>query len=114
MRRWKRENREEARAQNRLRRDRIRRGSDSSLTPKALAALLRSARGRCVYCAERAQVTTDHFVPVARGGQTTASNVVAACARCNTNKNAREPHQWVLETHGVVALAAAKAFMRRR
>ena len=37
----------------------------------------------------------DHVVPYSRGGQNVLSNLVYACARCNGNKGAKLPEEWV-------------------
>ncbi|KIU48394.1 HNH endonuclease [Bradyrhizobium elkanii] len=46
-------------------------------------------RFRCQYCGEqqlRGELTFDHVVPRADGGQTSWSNIVAACSPCNARK----------------------------
>lgn len=49
---------------------------------------------KCLYCGVRIGLlepaTMDHVVPLARGGNHTASNIVAACSRCNSRKGARD------------------------
>ena len=52
-------------------------------------------RFRCQYCGSPDDLTFDHVVPRARGGQTTWENVVTACSPCNLRKGAksvREAH----------------------
>ena len=47
----------------------------------------------CQYCGGSEDLTFDHLVPRSRGGLTTWSNVVTACARCNLakgNKSCRD------------------------
>ena len=49
-------------------------------------------RFRCQYCGEqhlRGELTFDHVVPRADGGQTSWTNIVAACSPCNTRKARR-------------------------
>jgi 5-methylcytosine-specific restriction endonuclease McrA len=49
---------------------------------------------RCQYCGKRPpteDLTFDHVVPVARGGQKRWDNIVAACFRCNHRKGGRTP-----------------------
>lgn len=49
---------------------------------------------RCAYCGENNANTTDHVMPVSRGGdKTSLLNVVAACAPCNILKAARTPEE---------------------
>ena len=40
----------------------------------------------CQYCGSAQDLTFDHLIPRARGGQTTWENVVTACAPCNLRK----------------------------
>jgi 5-methylcytosine-specific restriction endonuclease McrA len=51
-----------------------------------------SAEGtRCAYCFGVCQkVTIDHVVPISKGGDHTASNVVPACKSCNSSKGVKE------------------------
>ena len=51
--------------------------------------LLQQTGYRCGYCAcelTRQTVTRDHIVPMAHGGRTTDSNLIAACRDCNQRK----------------------------
>jgi 5-methylcytosine-specific restriction endonuclease McrA len=43
-------------------------------------------RFECQYCGADEDLTFDHLVPRSRGGHTTWTNVVAACAPCNLKK----------------------------
>lgn len=50
----------------------------------------------CQYCGcqpGRAELTLDHVIPRAQGGQTSWENVVAACRACNAHKADRTPEQ---------------------
>ncbi|MEV0339313.1 HNH endonuclease [Nocardia sp. NPDC050713] len=57
-----------------------------------LAAVLRRDAHRCGYCAGWAR-TVDHIRPRSRGGPNTWSNLIAACAPCNTLKADRTPEE---------------------
>jgi 5-methylcytosine-specific restriction endonuclease McrA len=47
---------------------------------------------RCVYCGKKfTRLTQDHIIPLVRGGEHTASNIVPACRRCNSAKNDGAP-----------------------
>jgi len=46
-------------------------------------------RFRCQYCGSPDDLTFDHLIPRAKGGQTTWDNVVTACAPCNLRKGAK-------------------------
>ena len=49
-------------------------------------------RFECQYCGSGEDLTFDHVVPRSRGGRTTWSNVVTACAACNLLKGGRLAH----------------------
>ncbi|QJD49868.1 HNH endonuclease [Microbacterium phage AvGardian] len=57
-------------------------------------------RWRCVYCGRGAGMVVDHFVPTAAGGEDTVWNLVPACDRCNSSKQAHDPNAW-MEVAGV-------------
>ncbi|KAK1393205.1 HNHc domain-containing protein [Heracleum sosnowskyi] len=40
----------------------------------------------CQYCSSSENLTIDHVVPIARGGEWTWENLVTACSRCNNRK----------------------------
>ncbi|GAV72695.1 HNH domain-containing protein [Cephalotus follicularis] len=40
----------------------------------------------CQYCSSRENLTIDHVLPAALGGEWTWENLVAACAKCNSKK----------------------------
>jgi len=51
-------------------------------------------RGICHYCERRfsaSQLTMDHIVPLARGGESTQGNIVPACRECNRDKKLDTP-----------------------
>ncbi|MEZ5752713.1 MAG: HNH endonuclease, partial [Paracoccaceae bacterium] len=47
----------------------------------------------CQYCGSRHDLTFDHVVPRALGGETSWENVVAACAPCNVRKGSKTLRQ---------------------
>ena len=52
--------------------------------------ILRRDGYTCQYCNRRGErLTVDHIVPRSRGGDTSWTNVVAACLRCNLRKGNR-------------------------
>ena len=52
--------------------------------------ILRRDGYTCQYCNRRGErLTVDHVVPRSRGGDTSWTNVVAACLRCNLHKGNR-------------------------
>ena len=55
-------------------------------------------------------LTLDHVIPLARGGQHRVENLVAACKPCNSRKHARD----ALEFRALLALEAFIDGRRRR
>lgn len=51
--------------------------------------------GLCVYCTEPAD-TTDHVIPLSRGGKHEFENLVPACKRCNFQKHSKMPAEWLV------------------
>ena len=52
------------------------------------------AKGICHYCEKKFKpkdLTLDHLVPIARGGESSRNNVVPACAECNAKKRLHTP-----------------------
>jgi len=51
--------------------------------------------GPCFYCGEIFNIlTTDHVVPIIRGGPDTEWNKVASCPTCNAQKSDSLPSEW--------------------
>ncbi|CAK7341377.1 unnamed protein product [Dovyalis caffra] len=47
----------------------------------------------CQYCSSRENLTIDHVLPTARGGEWKWENLVAACAKCNSKKGQNTPEE---------------------
>lgn len=59
------------------------------------------AEGICHYCNQKfspKELTLDHIVPIARGGSSTKSNIVAACRACNQAKHLDTPVDQILRS----------------
>ena len=76
---------------------------------------------RCVYCARTAaesgaHLHLDHLLPKALGGADTADNLVLACRRCNSARQALRLGTWerVAAEHGVHFSAASVRRQARR
>jgi 5-methylcytosine-specific restriction endonuclease McrA len=71
---------------------------------KRRPALARQVMARdahtCVYCASPA-TTLDHLEPRSQGGLDEASNLVAACLRCNSARRHRSLVSWQLRAFGL-------------
>lgn len=71
----------------------------NDLTSDQWAALQR-AWGGCAYCgASDVPLQRDCLQPVSHGGRYTLSNVVPACAHCNTSKWNLEVTTWLRHKH---------------
>lgn len=70
-------------------------GSDRiwKVPPVNRREVLKRDRHTCQYCGSQKQLTLDHVIPRAQGGQHTWDNVVTACSTCNAQKGARTPLQ---------------------
>ncbi|MGH8720069.1 MAG: HNH endonuclease [Burkholderiales bacterium] len=67
------------------------------IPPEAQEMLLEEFDGKCAYCDKPAD-TWDHILPISRGGLTIPSNVVPACASCNSSKKNSELFAWLERT----------------
>ena len=66
------------------------------IRPKEREALLdkwKRRRARCSFCDELAD-TIDHVIPLVRGGTNYEGNLIPACRRCNSSKQARLIIEW--------------------
>jgi hypothetical protein len=64
--------------------------------PLCNRTLFRRDDHRCLYCGRkfsRADLTRDHVLPTSRGGTDRWENVVAACKRCNWQKDNSTPEE---------------------
>lgn len=65
----------------------------------AAQPLLRQSRRNakeCYYCGTtRGPFHRDHVIPRSRGGSDDESNIVIACASCNSAKGDRTPEEWL-------------------
>jgi len=68
-----------------------------SVTERDIRRLLLRWNNCCAYCGNKpdgAPLHLDHIVPLKRGGQHSIGNLIPACQRCNTSKNARLLYPW--------------------
>ncbi|KAI5554728.1 hypothetical protein BDE02_19G034600 [Populus trichocarpa] len=47
----------------------------------------------CQYCSSRENLTIDHVLPTAQGGEWQWENLVTACAKCNSKKGKKTPEE---------------------
>lgn len=55
---------------------------------------------RCGYCGQQKKLLKDHDVPLARGGSNNITNIIPACARCNSQKRALTGNEYREQFHG--------------
>jgi len=59
------------------------------LTGEQWDSILKASKGCCYWCGKRSKPTMDHVLPLSKGGQHTAENVVVSCMSCNLKKYAK-------------------------
>jgi len=64
-------------------------------TPKMVEDARKQAGDRCYYCGKKAELTLDHFEPLAKGGAHCVSNFVFACHPCNSRKRDLDPFDFM-------------------
>lgn len=64
----------------------------NSTARRKIRARVLERDGSCVYCGTTEGLTVDHVVPRVHGGGYTASNLVAACGRCNRQRGGERWH----------------------
>lgn len=97
-RRWRVEHPEQSNAITLRRIARIRGAEISDLTLAQWEAIKAAHDHRCAYCGARVKLTQDHVIPLSKGGQHTASNIVPACQPCNSRKGNSTADAWVRVT----------------
>ena len=95
---WKAANPERVLQHDEARADRIKAGSDGTLTAPVVREL-KAAAVRCAYCDEpflfAREKQTDHMIAVCHGGEHSRRNVVIVCRRCNGNKASLTYGDWL-------------------
>lgn len=80
-------NREKRRLRQKLRLERLASCEINDFTPDQWTALVEAHGGRCAYCGVIGlKLETEHVIPLCRGGNNTARNIVPACSPCNLKK----------------------------
>lgn len=89
-RQWKKQNPAAVSIQRYRRRTNFK-NAKADLTAAQWLAIKTAYRNRCAYCGMKKSLTQDHIIPVSKGGDHTASNIIPACRSCNSSKGARRP-----------------------
>lgn len=71
-----------------------RRGLLANLTLREWLSTLSHFHDACVYCGELANLTLDHFIPMALSGPSTIWNCLPACEPCNLRKAGSHPDDY--------------------
>jgi len=87
-------------------------------SPNLSAAIVQRDAYTCQYCNVARATEIDHVQPWIQGGPTIASNLVAACQRCNRSKGGRTPIEWEMakrrQAAQVTSLLKPAVKVRRR
>jgi len=51
-------------------------------------------RNCCAYCGNDLPLTRDHFIPVSKGGECSAGNIIPSCKSCNSKKHNSDFFEW--------------------
>ena len=90
---WEKAHPETVRAKGARRRARKAQAPRNDFTPEQWRLLQAVFNHRCAYCAKRCKghLTQDQITPLSKGGSHTLSNIIPACATCNSRKHAGPP-----------------------
>jgi 5-methylcytosine-specific restriction endonuclease McrA len=66
-------------------------GALATLTIAEWLQTLETFHHLCAYCQATPYEVMEHYVPIARGGGTTAENCIPACTKCNAEKSDKHP-----------------------
>lgn len=70
-------------------------GTEATLTIAEWLGTLENFHYRCAYCQAGPYELIEHYIPISKGGGTTALNCVPACFRCNSQKSDNHPEKSV-------------------
>lgn len=83
-----------ARAANEARR-RARIRSNSTPSQDINVEYIQKTIGCCSYCGSTENLSIEHIVPVAKGGDNSLANLTMACMTCNCSKQDKDLIQWI-------------------
>lgn len=72
------------------------RNAEGEHTAADLELQYKSQKGLCWWCGRELgdKWHEDHLIPLNRGGTNWPNNIVCSCARCNTSRQDKLPHEW--------------------
>ena len=71
-----------------------RRKAQGKYTPDEWLDCLKEFNYECAYCGNKENLTIDHIVAISKGGYNCIFNIVPACHRCNSSKQATDVVVW--------------------
>lgn len=74
---------------NARRRSNLKTALINDFTSEQWAVILQEHNHTCHYCQQTKKLTRDHVIPISKGGNHTASNIVPACQSCNSKKGSK-------------------------
>lgn len=75
----------------------LRAGEIEWQTPDKDAVNMLKEERICVYCGAVGVLTTDHIIPLSKGGIDVPANTVLACGSCNSSKGGRDVFEWYFQ-----------------
>jgi 5-methylcytosine-specific restriction endonuclease McrA len=99
---WTQNNLDRHRLHQHKRRARLKAGG--TLSPDIIETLMVKQRGRCACCGERLRDVyhLDHVIPLVMGGANTDDNVQLLTPRCNLQKGAKHPIEFMQRRRGML------------
>ena len=94
LREWRKHNKDKIAAWNRTVRAQRKTAKRFEVTIKDWRKLVNRFGGRCAYCDTKTTLTTEHVVPLVRGGAHSIGNIIPVCAHCNSSKGKRLLIEW--------------------
>ena len=91
--RWRKEHRERCNTMNQKCLAKKRR-LPSTLTIEQWEEIKQHFNNRCAYCGKELPLEQEHFIPLIKGGEYTANNIVCACRGCNSSKRSKDFKEW--------------------
>jgi 5-methylcytosine-specific restriction endonuclease McrA len=93
---WRSANPEQRRAQVAVRRTRLL-SAEGTYNKGDIQSLMQKQHGNCAICLKKlpSNYHVDHITPLARGGSNWPTNLQLTCPSCNTQKNAKDPYDFM-------------------
>lgn len=66
----------------------------------------------CCYCGAKEKLTLDHLIPKKLCGSDTGDNLVYACQKCNSSKNAKDLIEWALSKDRFPPILLLRRYMK--